>query len=89
MRKEIVEFRISYVKHQISNRVSVYFEKSVRIKKKFKKMRKEIVEFRISYVKHQISNRVSVYFEKSVRVKKKKNAERNFRISHIRCELSV
>ena len=33
MPKEIFDFRISYVKYQISNRVSVYFEKSVRIKK--------------------------------------------------------
>ena len=36
MRKEIFDFRISYVNYQISNRVSVYFAKSVRIKKKLK-----------------------------------------------------
>ena len=90
MRKEIFDFRISYVNYQISNRVSVYFAKSVRIKKKIKKMRKEIVEFRISYVNYQISNRLSVYFAKfcSHKKKKLKNAERNFRFSHILCELS-
>ena len=31
MGKEIVEFRISYVNYQISNRLSVHLAKSVRI----------------------------------------------------------
>ena len=51
-------------------------------------MRKEIVEFRISDVNYRISNRLSVYFSKFCTRKKKKNAERNFRISHILCEIS-
>ena len=42
MRKEIVEFRISYVNYQISNRLSVYFEKSVRIKHFLKKWVKKL-----------------------------------------------
>ena len=63
MRKEIVEFRISYVNYQISNRLSVYFSKFCTRKKK-KKIWKEIFYFRIADVNYHISNRVSVYFAK-------------------------
>ena len=45
MRKEIVEFRISYVNYQISNRVSVYFAKICSHKKKIKKCGKKFPIF--------------------------------------------
>ena len=79
MRKEIVEFRISDVNYQISNRLSVYFSKICsHKKKKLKKMRKEIVDFRISDVNYRISNRLSVYFSKFCTCKKKKKCGKKF-----------